>query len=209
MYERTVDQVTSLREKVGSYAHVSGRGGGRTLNLHRFASDGMTLLGRVMGLDGATVKLSRDLHRNLAAADRFEADLVARIDSYIEKHDLPIPQEMLPRFTGGFAQPEKDELDLRQANVSGVIWATGYSFDFSTVRLPVFDASGYPIQQRGITIYPGLYFVGLPWLHKAKSGLLFGVSEDAAYIALRIINREMSEFQRKNTFAEPELLYGS
>lgn len=209
MYERTVDQLTSLREKFGSYAHVSGRQGGQTLNLHRFASDGMTLLGRVTGLDRATVKLARDLHSNLAAADQFEANLVARIDSYIDKHELAIPQEMLPQFTGGFAQPERDELDLRQADVSSVIWATGYSFDFSMVRLPVFDASGYPIQQRGVTIYPGLYFVGLPWLHKAKSGLLFGVSEDAAHIALRIINRETAEFQHKNTFSEPELLYGS
>jgi putative flavoprotein involved in K+ transport len=209
MYERTVDQVTSLREKFGSYAHVSGREGGHTLNLHRFASDGMTLLGRVMGLDGATVKLARDLHKNLAAADQFEANLVARIDSYIDKHELAIPKEMLPQFTGGFAQPERDELDLRHANVSTVIWATGYSFDFSMVRLPVFDPNGYPIQQRGVTIYPGLYFVGLPWLYKAKSGLLFGVSEDAAHIAFHIINRERCVFQDKNTFAEPEAVYES
>jgi putative flavoprotein involved in K+ transport len=209
MYERTVDQVTSLREKFGSYAHVSGREGGHTLNLHRFASDGMTLLGRVMGLDGATVKLARDLHKNLAAADQFEANLVTRIDSYIDKHELAIPKEMLPQFTGGFAQPERDELDLRHANVSTVIWATGYSFDFSMVRLPVFDPNGHPIQQRGVTIYPGLYFVGLPWLYKAKSGLLFGVSEDAAHIAFHIINRERCVFQDKNTFAEPEAVYES
>jgi putative flavoprotein involved in K+ transport len=116
---------------------------------------------------------------------------------------------MLPQFTGGFAQPERDELDLRHANVSTVIWATGYSFDFSMVRLPVFDPNGYPIQQRGVTIYPGLYFVGLPWLYKAKSGLLFGVSEDAAHIAFHIINRERCVFQDKNTFAEPEAVYES
>jgi putative flavoprotein involved in K+ transport len=201
-----VDQLTSLREKFGSYAHVTGTGGGHTLNLHRFGSDGVTLLGRVTELDSATVKLARDLHRNLAAADQWEANLVARIDSYIEKHELAIPQEMLPRLTAGFAQPERDELDLRQADVGSVIWATGYSFDFSMVRLSVFDASGYPIQQRGVTIYPGLYFVGLPWLQNAKSGLLFGVSEDAAHIAFHIMNREQSEFRDKNTLAEPELV---
>jgi putative flavoprotein involved in K+ transport len=209
LYERTVDQLTSLREKVGSYAHVSGTKGGHTLNLHRFASDGVTLLGRVTELDSATVKLERDLHKNLAAADQWEANLVARIDSYIEEHELAIPREMLPQFTGGFTQPERDELDLRQANVGSVIWATGYSFDFSMVRLPVFDASGYPIQERGVTIYPGLYFVGLPWLHNAKSGLLFGVSEDAAHIAFHIINREKFEFRDKNTFAVPEVVFES
>jgi putative flavoprotein involved in K+ transport len=108
LYERTVDQLASLREKVGSYAHVSGTKGGHTLNLHRFASDGVTLLGRVTELDSTTVKLARDLHKNLAAADQLEANLVARIDSYIEKHELAIPREMLPQFTGGFAQPERE-----------------------------------------------------------------------------------------------------
>jgi putative flavoprotein involved in K+ transport len=73
------------------------------------------------------------------------------------------------------------------------------------VRLPVFDASGYPLQQRGVTIYPGLYFVGLPWLHKAKSGLLFGVSDDATHIAFQIITREKSELRDKNIFVEPEV----
>jgi putative flavoprotein involved in K+ transport len=209
LYERTVDQLNSLREKFGRNPHVSGTEGGHTLNLHRFASDGVTLLGRVTELDSATVKLARDLHKNLAAADQWEANLVARIDSYIEKHELAIPQDMLPQFTGGFAQPERDELDLRQANVGSVIWATGYSFDFSMVRLPVFDADGYPIHQSGVTIYPGLYFVGLPWLLNAKSGLLFGVSEDAAHIAFHIITREKSEFRDKNTFAEPEVVYES
>jgi putative flavoprotein involved in K+ transport len=31
-----------------------------------------------------------------------------------------------------------------------------------------------------------LSFVGLPWIHDAKSGLLFGVEEDAAFIAAHI-----------------------
>ena len=48
------------------------------------------------------------------------------------------------------------------------------------------DSDGYPRQRRGVSEYPGLYFVGLPWLHNAKSGLLYGVGEDAAYIASRM-----------------------
>jgi putative flavoprotein involved in K+ transport len=51
------------------------------------------------------------------------------------------------------------------------------------VRLPIFDEDGYPIQKHGITDYSGLYFVGLPWLHIVKSDLLFGVGDDAAFIA--------------------------
>ena len=58
------------------------------------------------------------------------------------------------------------------------------------VKLPVFDADGYPMQRRGVTQYLGLYFVGLPWLHDAKSGLLYGVAEDAAHVASHIATRE-------------------
>jgi putative flavoprotein involved in K+ transport len=47
----------------------------------------------------------------------------------------------------------------------------------------VFEPNGYPVMTRGITEYPGLYFLGLPFVHNAKSGLLFGVGEDAEYLA--------------------------
>ena len=66
------------------------------------------------------------------------------------------------------------------------MWATGYAFDFSLVKLPVVDSDGYPIQKRGVTRYPGLYFLGLPWLYSRRSGILFGVGDDAAYLAAHI-----------------------
>jgi putative flavoprotein involved in K+ transport len=64
-----------------------------------------------------------------------------------------------------------------------VIWASGYKFDSSMIHLPVRDADGYPIQTRGITEYPGLYLLGLPWLHSRKSGLLYGGGEDAHVVS--------------------------
>jgi putative flavoprotein involved in K+ transport len=201
LYDRTVGELKSPRERFDSKPHISGTRGGHTLNLHQFASDGVTLLGRVMELDGDKVRLAQDLHRNLAAADQFEAHTTARIDSYVQEHGMAVPQEVLPKLTAGFEQPERDELDLKQANVKSVIWATGYSFDFGLVRLPILDADGYPIQQRGVTAYPGLYFVGMPWLHNARSGLIFGVSEDAWHVASHISVRELPE-----TLYWPELL---
>ena len=33
------------------------------------------------------------------------------------------------------------------------------------VQLPVLDSDGYPIQNRGVTDYDGLFFLGMPWLH--------------------------------------------
>ena len=107
---------------------------------------------------------------------------------------------MLPKLQDGYNGEQIPELALENANINTVIWATGYSFNFSMVQIPVFDADGYPIQKRGITAYPGLCFLGLPWLHNAKSGLIFGVAEDAAHIAAAI-NRETHE-RRANTITE-------
>mgnify|MGYP003377405076 FL=1 len=92
----------------------------------------------------------------------------------------------------GFAQPQITEMDVQQAGIGSVIWAAGYSFDFGLVKLPVTDTDGFPVQQRGVTAYPGLYFMGLPWLHTQKSGLLMGVGDDAAFIAASIAGAHMT-----------------
>jgi putative flavoprotein involved in K+ transport len=74
-------------------------------------------------------------------------------------------------------------LNLREAMVSTVIWATGFTSDFSWIHLPVLDAEGRPIFERGISPVRGLYFIGFPWLNSRKSGIIFGIEEDARYIA--------------------------
>jgi putative flavoprotein involved in K+ transport len=185
-YERTVDQLPSPLAKFASKPMISGTKGGHTLNLHQFARDGVTLLGRIERVKDGKVVVAQDLRENLARADKFEEDFVKAIDEFIAKNGLDAPEEVLPKLRDGYNVEQFSELDLQSANINTVIWATGYSFDFSMVQLPIFDGDGYPIQKRGITGYPGLYFVGLPWLHNAKSGLLFGVTEDAGYIASAI-----------------------
>jgi len=101
-----------------------------------------------------------------------------------------VPEEKLPVLRDGFDASLLTELDIGAAGITNVIWATSYSFDFSLVKLPVLDGDGYPVQKRGVTAYPGLYFLGLPWLHNAKSGLIYGVGEDAAYVAKSIATRD-------------------
>jgi putative flavoprotein involved in K+ transport len=130
--------------------------------------------------------LAGDVHESLAKADKFEADIVKLIDDFIAQNGIDAPRESLPDLRDGYAIEEIRELDLASKGINTILWAHGYSFDFSLVKLPVTDKDGYPIQQRGVTNHPGLYFVGMMWLHKFKSGLLMGVGEDAAYIASHI-----------------------
>jgi putative flavoprotein involved in K+ transport len=186
----TVDKLPSPKMRFAASALVSGKDGGHTLNVHQFARDGVTLLGRIQDAQGSRITLAPDLKENLAKSDKFMADLLKRIDDYIEKSGLDVPPADLPKVRNGYDAEVITGLDLQSAGITSVIWATGYKFDFSLVRLPILDGDGYPIQKRGITDYPGLYFVGLPWLHTAKSGLLFGVGNDAAAIVADISGRE-------------------
>jgi putative flavoprotein involved in K+ transport len=185
-YERSVDQLPSPQAKFASKPMISGKDGRHTLNLHQFARDGVTLLGRIQGVRDRSILLAQDLKANLARADQFEADIAKKIDEFIAKNQINAPEEALPVLTDGYWVQEIPELNLVDANITTVIWATGYSFDFSMVQLPIFDSDGYPMQERGITDYPGLYFVGLPWLHNARSGLLSGLAQDAGHIAAAI-----------------------
>ena len=105
------------------------------------------------------------------------------MDAFIARNHIDAPEESIPVLNDGYGQEEPRTLDLLSAGVNTIIWATGYAFDFNLVRLPVVDEDGYPIQKKGVTAYPGLYFIGLPWLNKQKSGLLVGIGEDAENLA--------------------------
>src|SRR5271166_6148455 len=182
-YDRTAAELPSPKAKFAGKPIISGTRGDHTLNLHQFARDGISLIGHISGIHEGKIELAPDLYENLAAADRFESEFAKRVDAYITSTGMAVSEETLPAMRGGFEQPLLTELDLGASDIANVVWATGYAFDFSLVRLPIFDADGYPNQSRGVTEYPGLFFVGLPWLRNARSGLIFGVGEDAAYVS--------------------------
>jgi putative flavoprotein involved in K+ transport len=185
-----IDKLPSPKAKFAGNPHLSGRDGGRTINLHLFARDGVKLLGRLTDADDGKIKLAADLRENLARADKAEADIAAMIDQYIARNAINAPEETLPNHQDGYQVEEVTELDLKAAGINTIIWAMGYNFDYSLVRLPVTDHDGYPLHERGVTQYPGLYFIGLSWLHKRKSPLLMGVGEDADYIATHITDKQ-------------------
>lgn len=192
-FERTVDDLSSPRDKFAPSAHCTGKDGGHTINLHQFARDGVILLGHVKDIKGNRIILASDLNENLAEADQFEQDFIQEVDDYIEAKGLDIPTETLPHLTDGFETDEIFELNAHQEGITSIIWATGFSFDFSWIKLPVFDEDGYPIQDCGVSDYPGLYFVGMTFLCTGISGLLAGVGEDAKHIAGKIQERSLAK----------------
>ena len=185
-YDKTADKLPSPNAKFAGSVHGTGKAGGHTINLHQFAKDGVILLGHIENAQDYTIILAPDLKDNLAKADKFETELINQIDEYIEKNGLDVPTEELPVMRDGYEAEEILELNLLSAGITSVIWATGYKFDFSLVKFPIFDEDGYPVQKRGVTQFSGLYFIGLPFLHTTKSGLLYGVGEDAAHVSSAI-----------------------
>ena len=187
--DKTIDKFPSPKVKFAGSAHGTGKDGGHTINLHQFAKDGVVLLGHIQSIQEDQILLAPDLKENLANADNGEAEIIKGIDTYIEESGLDVPEETLPELKDGYEVEVISELDLKSAGITSVIWATGFKFDFSMVKLPVFDEDGYPVQKRGVTEYPGLYFIGLPFLHNLKSGILAGVGDDAAHVASAIAAR--------------------
>ena len=187
-FARTVDELPNPKDKFAPSSHGTGKDGGHTINLHQFAREGVVLVGRIQNAENDRILLAPDLKENLARADQFEKDFTQTVDQFITEHHIKAPTETLPKLTDGYQQEEIDELDLSASGIGCVIWSTGYKFDFSIVKVPAFDPEGYPIHARGVTEYPGLYFIGLPFLYSGISGVIAGVGADAAHITARILS---------------------
>lgn len=187
--DQTVDELESPAERFEANPQVSGKDGGQDINLHQFAREGIQLLGRLEGFQGWQALIAPDLHQNLAMADKQAAEVRKGVDKVVSKAGLDVPETSVTELQDGYEQQVKTELDLAEADIKVILWATGFDRDFSWIRLPIFDEWGYPIQERGVTEHPGLYFLGLHWLHTLKSGLFLGVGEDAEHVAGHLAER--------------------
>ena len=163
------------------HPHLSGRDGGRTIDLRRLALDGVRLHGHLVDAEGYQVRFADDLAENLDAIDETCREGLAKTDEYIAENGIDAPESDL-KPVDWRPEPEPAALDLRQAGIGSVIYGTGFRFDFGWIDLPVFDERRYPRYERGVTEVPGLYFVGLHWLHTAGSGLFYQVGRDAEYV---------------------------
>ncbi len=161
---------------------VSGKGGGRALNLHKFCRDGVILLGHARDYVDGKLIFAPDLKDNLQKADAGQKLIVKSIDDYIQRAGVDAPSEDLPAMTDGYQAPELTELDVRAEGINTIIWASGYEYDSAIFRMPMLNSFGLPDAPYGVSkTCPGLYFAGF-YLPTAKSGHLFGVAECAASI---------------------------
>jgi len=187
-WDVTYDSLPDKSISRAAQPQISGLGRyGHTLSLQYLAGRGAVILGRLLDVESGTLILGDDATAHVHFADEFSQRVKNDIDAYLQRMNItPPPLEDdpadIPDLEAECASPLR-QLNLHEANVSTVIWATGFTGDFSWVHLPVFDDQNKPIHQRGVSGGRGLYFVGFPWLNSRKSGILLGITEDAQYIA--------------------------
>jgi putative flavoprotein involved in K+ transport len=171
---------------------VSGANGGHTVDFRRLAARGMTLLGRAGPFKDGVMHCAPDLARNLAAGDANYLSVLDAADAYVAKNSLGLPEEPDARRIDADPPCVTNpilQLNLAEAGITSIVWATGFALDFGWLKAGKFDAKGTPLHQRGVSEVPGLYFLGLAWLSRRASPFIWGVWHDAAYLAEHIAAR--------------------
>lgn len=169
---------------------VSGYEGGKTVDFRRLAHSGINLVGLTKSWKDGVIEFEPGLAENVAEGDRAYFDVLRDADAYIEQNGLPFPPEpdawtLLPD-PDCLTQPILS-LDLAEAGITTILWATGFTFDFGWLQVNAFDEKGEPFHKRGISAESGIYFLGLPNLVNRASSFIYGVWHDAKYIADHIV----------------------
>lgn len=179
---------------------ITGIGGSRyTISLQSLAKKGVTIVGKTENAEGQNVFFQQNAAMHVKFADQFSKKVKEMIDGFILK----------TQFNAESAEPDEGDrpdenascassltsLNLNENNIRSIIWTTGFSGDFSYIKLPVFDNEGNLKQKDGMTVVPGLYFLGYPWLRGRKSVLIFGIKDDAQFVADRVYEQSMTKTQ--------------
>lgn len=190
--DHTIDQMRDARSaRRAPSLQLSGRSG-RRVSLEALAAGRVTLAGRLVAADGRRLSFSDDLPATTAAAQARMERLLRSIDACIARgggDEGTSPADPPPPFT---APAGPDRLDLRRAGITTVIWATGYRPAYPWLGVPALDRHGEIRHHRGVTDIPGLYVLGLRFLHRRNSSFVDGVGPDARFVAAHLTRRMAS-----------------
>jgi putative flavoprotein involved in K+ transport len=171
---------------------ISGTGTGKnSLSLQSLARKGGIILGRLENIDGYNLSFQPNATDHVKYADDYSQKIKDMIDDFIVANHLSASPAHYDE--ADIADVEArcattiTSLNLRENNITSIIWSTGFDADFSYVKLPIFDTNGKLIHKNGIPDLPGLYFIGYPWLRSRKSTILFGIIDDAEFIVSKML----------------------
>lgn len=171
---------------------VSGARGGHTVDFRELAAKGITLVGRAETYADGKMTFAGDVADNVRRGDANYLSVLDAADAYIAAEGLDFPEEPAARTF----LPDPDclthpvlSLGLAEAGVTSILWATGFALDFGWLQVDAFDDKGRPAHDKGVSVVPGVYFIGLPWLSRRASPFIWGVWHDADFLAGHIAGR--------------------
>ncbi len=189
LMDQTVDELPSRDAVWACNPTLTGNDDGHDCNPLTLEGEGAVLVGRVERLDDGRAYFGDDLDENLAKGREFVAGLLKRCDDQAAAQGLKVARADSRPLDPPMRREVVRELGLR--GVGAVLFATGYRPAYGWIRVRgVIGEGGRPLQRRGVSDVPGLYFVGLHWLHKRKSALLLGVGEDAEHVVEHLAKRK-------------------
>jgi putative flavoprotein involved in K+ transport len=162
-------------------------GAPRSLDLNALAARGVELVGRLVGLDGHTARFSGALRNECAMADLKLARLLQNFDTLAAQGGWEVrgaPESFAPTRV---AAVPRLALDLAQARIGTVLWATGFRPDYSWLRAPVFDHKGR-LRHHGGFVAPGLYALGLNFMRRRKSSFIHGAEDDVRELGTHLVS---------------------
>jgi len=171
---------------------VSGAHGGHTVDFRRLAGQGITLLGRTKSFKNNLMHFATDLAKNIANGNAYTLSLLDQADAYVIRNGLDFPEEPEARKVLPDPKCVTDpilELNLEEAGINSIVWATGFDVDYSWLKVDALDEKGKPKHERGISAESGVYFLGLPWQSRRGSSFIWGVWQDAKFLADQITLR--------------------
>ena len=159
---------------------LAGSPRGEALELNALTARGARLVGRLSAIRDGRALFSGSLLNVCALADLKLARLLDTLDAWAADTGTDAPEP--PERFASTAVPSSPalELDLRGGEIRTVLWATGYRPDLSWLELPVLNARGRLVHEGGVTPFPGVYLMGMPFLRRRKSTLIDGSRADAA-----------------------------
>ena len=182
-----VDSLPSPAARLLAMPTATGHGGGHDLDLRILRAKGVVLVGHFLGASDGEVRFADDLAESVAWGDERNRELMGLVRRTAAEAGYPVDDIREPEPFDPVA-PERVSL----AGFGAVLHAGGFRPDYrSWLPWPdAFDEWGFPIQKDGAsTVVDGLYFLGVHFLRRRCSSLLYGVGEDAAIVAQAIVAR--------------------
>lgn len=160
---------------------ASGRDGGKEIDLRRFGREGVELLGRFRGASGHQLRFATDVIERLDAADEACRQMTQGLDQHIADTGIDAPPDDREQIDW---EPSRirESIDPRAEGIVSIVWCTGFDRDYTWIEGLETDSHGYPLEERGVTGLPGVYFVGLHGMYSLGSGLFWGVGADAEHV---------------------------